>query len=154
MISEFSYGVNFTSGSVVGNYLGEKRAKLARKYAYSNMIIAAISSLTISFGFAVFNKQITMIYTNNQVEIDFISESSLIFSALLYTSLFSMATFGITRGIGYQSLVFSYLVVSYWIITPILTVVFVFSLGYNFTGIWIGLFVGSFVMKIAMMSTI
>lgn len=141
----FSLGMSYVVGNLVGNSLGEMKPNQAKKYFYTSIvIITQIAAIALIF-INLYRDQIPLIYTQQSQVVECIENVFPVFTITIFFDLFQGVESGSLRAIGYQGHGFVICLIGYWLITIPCAYIFSIPLGLKLTGIWLGVPIGSFI---------
>ena len=112
ILQESSLGISYTSSSLVGNPLGEKKPKNAKRYAWVTVLWSAFWSGATTLVYITSHNHILRFYTAEQNVINIANSAFIIFFITWFCDMMQNAMGGVIRAIGFQnfSAIFNFIV--------------------------------------------
>ena len=139
----FSLGISYVAGNLVGNSLGEIKPNKAKKYFTTSLILVSHWAVFIIIFVNIFKSYIPLIYTQQQDVVDNVIKTLPAFSIMIFFDYLQGVEAGSLKAIGYQTYGFIVCLVGYWVFTVPCAYLFAFHLNLRIVGIWIGVPIGS-----------
>ncbi len=147
MSMSFSIGDGFSVASVtlIGQSLGRKRPDMAKIYGSVCQKCGLICAFVIAVVYFFFGKNIFMLYTDEQVILDYGVMIMRILSIMLFFQIEQVVQFGCLRGAGDTKFTAFVSLISVAGIRPGLSWLLCYPLGLGLLGAWLGTFGDQFV---------
>jgi MATE family multidrug resistance protein len=126
----------------VGNSIGEMNVKKAKAYAKYIMLLGISFELFVLFNLNVFKKEVAMIFTDEDVVIQHISNSLFWQSLSLFFDAFVTIEIGIIKGIGKQAQATVAYAICFYLVSLPCTYMLCFICKYSLSGLWGGVSTG------------
>jgi len=142
MSMSFSFGDGLAVASVtlIGQSLGRKRPDMAKIYGSVTQKIGLLCACVVSFIYFFFGRYIFLLYTDEQVILDYGVIIMRILSILLFFQIEQVVQFGCLRGAGDTKFTAMVSLISVTIIRPGLSWVLCYPVDMGLIGAWLGTF--------------
>lgn len=147
MSMSFSFGDGFSVAAVtlIGQSLGRKRPDMAKLYGNVCQKCGLLCAVVISTFYFFFGKDIFLLYTSEQVILDYGVMIMRILSIMLFFQIEQVVQFGCLRGAGDTKFTAFVSLISVTCIRPGLSWLLCYPLGLGLMGAWLGTFGDQFV---------
>lgn len=147
MSMSFSIGDGFSVAAVtlIGQSLGRKRPDMAKIYGNVCQKTGLICAFVISTVYFIFGKDIFLLFSSEQVILDYGGMIMRILSLMLFLQIEQVVLFGCLRGAGDTRFTALVSLISVTIIRPGMSWLLCYPLGLGLMGAWLGTFCDQFV---------
>ena len=149
ILQESSLGISYTSSSLIGNPLGEKKPNIAKKFAWATVVWAAIWSGFTALVYLFSHDYVLRLYTSDENVISLANSAFIIFTITIFLDMMQVSKSGIIRAMGFQKFATIWNFIAWWCVMLPISYLWGFTFSLNFKGVWIGLPVGNVLLVIA-----
>eukprot|EP01025_Chloroclados_australasicus_P032983 TRINITY_DN3350_c0_g2_i2.p2 TRINITY_DN3350_c0_g2~~TRINITY_DN3350_c0_g2_i2.p2 ORF type:complete len:363 (+),score=12.21 TRINITY_DN3350_c0_g2_i2:241-1329(+) len=139
----FPYSIGRVATILVGNNLGSKKPKEAKKVGFITVIISLILTSLCCIPMAILRNEIGYLFTHDPHIVHLISRVILLMVGYNITNSIKSCSQGVLLGIGLQVQLFLYTTLGFLVIGWAVLVVLVYVYGLGLFGVWWSLFAGS-----------
>ena len=149
ILLESAVGISYTSASLIGNPLGSKKPKIAKKYAWATIAWTTTWASLMVIIYSIFHNKILQIYSSEENVINIANSAFIVFIFEIFWDIMQTAIGGVMRAIGYQNWATFWNVIAWWCLMLPLSYLWAFTFSLGFEGVWIGLPIGNVILMIA-----
>lgn len=141
-------GISYSASCLVGNYIGEKNIKLAKRFANLTVLFNVICTVVVIIIFATLKTGISNLFTTEREVVAVIDQVFWILVVYIFFDTIHGVQSGIIRGLGRQGYGSIYTLICYYIFGMPLALVFAFVLEWGVAGLWAGFTIACIVLDI------
>jgi MATE family multidrug resistance protein len=141
-------GISYSASCLVGNYIGEKNIKLAKRFANLTIAFNVICTVVVIIIFATLRTGISRLFTTEKDVVEIIDQVLWIICIYIFFDTIHGVQSGIIRGLGRQFYGSIYTLICYYIFGMPLALIFAFPLGWGVAGLWAGFTIACIVLDI------
>lgn len=140
MSFSFGDGLSVASVTLIGQSLGRKRPDMAKIYGNVCQKLGLIAALVVAVVYFLFGKEIFMLFSKEQVILDYGAQIMRILSITLLFQIEQVTLFGCLRGAGDTRFTALVSLISVTCIRPGISWLLCYPLGIGLIGAWLGTF--------------
>lgn len=140
MSFSFGDGLSIASVTLIGQSLGRQRPDMAKIYGNVCQKIGLICASAMGLLYFFFGKQIFMLFSDEQVILDYGAQIMRILSVTLFFQIEQVTLFGALRGAGDTKFTALVSLISVTCVRPGLSWLLCYPLGIGLVGAWLGIF--------------
>jgi multidrug resistance protein, MATE family len=131
-------GISYAASALTGNYLGEGKIDLAKRFAQLTILFDVILTTVIVILMGTFSTGICELFTSEETVIAILKDTLWVLMLYIWFDTIHGVQSGIIRGLGRQSYGSIYTLVCYYIIGMPLALVLAFNARMGIQGLWLG----------------
>lgn len=131
-------GISYSASALTGNYLGEGKIDLAKRFATLTIILDIICTTIVVVLMGVFSKNLSELFTKETSVVKIVSDNIWVLLIYIWFDTIHGVQSGIIRGLGLQGYGSVYTLVCYYVIGMPLALVLAFYAKMGITGLWLG----------------
>ena len=140
MSFSFGDGLSVAAVTLIGQSLGRKRPDMAKIYGNVCQKLGLIAALAVAAVYFLFGKEIFMLFSREQVILDYGAQIMRILSVTLLFQIEQVTLFGCLRGAGDTKFTALVSLISVTCIRPGVSWLLCYPLGVGLIGAWLGTF--------------
>ena len=141
-------GISYSASALTGNYLGENKIDLAKKFARMTVIFNIIVTSVIVLLLGVFQDWVASLFTKEPNVVGVFKQTMWILLIYIWFDTIHGVQSGIIRGLGRQMFGFFFTLFCYVIIGLPLALVFCFNAKMGIAGLWFGMTIACIILDI------
>lgn len=131
-------GISYTASALTGNFVGEKKIDLAKRFATLTIVLDIILTSIIVLLLGLYQSGVSRIFTQEPNVIEIIHMTLWTLLIYIWFDTIHGVQSGIIRGLGLQAWGFMYTLFCYYIIGMPLALVLAFTARMGIVGLWLG----------------
>ena len=131
-------GISYSASALTGNYLGEGKIDLAKRFASLTIVLDIIATTIIVILMGCFSKGLSELFTKETSVVKIVSDNIWVLLLYIWFDTIHGVQSGIIRGLGLQSYGSIYTLICYYVIGMPLALVLAFYARMGITGLWLG----------------
>jgi MATE family multidrug resistance protein len=141
-------GISYSASALTGNYLGEGKVALAKRFAQMTIVLDVILTSVVVLLLFLFTKQIAKVFTQEQEIIDIIENTIWVLFIYIWFDTIHGVQSGIIRGLGRQSYGSVYTLFCYYGIGMPLALLLAFKADMGLAGLWLGFSIACIILDV------
>mmetsp|Transcript_40700 Transcript_40700/g.62113 ORF Transcript_40700/g.62113 Transcript_40700/m.62113 type:complete len:483 (+) Transcript_40700:431-1879(+) len=141
-------GISYSASALTGNYLGEGKIDLAKRFATLAVVFDAILTTIIVILFGVFTDEISELFTKEPNVIAIIKKTLWVLEIYIWFDTIHGVQSGIIRGLGRQAYGSIYTLFCYYILGMPLALILAFKAEMGIAGLWLGFSIACIILDI------
>jgi MATE family multidrug resistance protein len=131
-------GISYSASALTGNYLGEGKIDLAKRFASLTVLFDMVLTTIIVILMAVFSQELSELFTADQTVITIIKDTLWVLLIYIWFDTIHGVQSGIIRGLGRQAYGSFYTLICYYVIGMPLALCLAFNAEMGISGLWLG----------------
>ncbi|KAM3144718.1 hypothetical protein pb186bvf_003027 [Paramecium bursaria] len=140
---QFTLGISIAATTFVGNEMGRRNVKQAKKYSISSILVMMAYVISLITGLLIMGRHFGQFFSQNEKIIDHITTVLPFMCIMIFTDGFQGVLSGLVRGVGRAQFAFLSFIVCYLLIGNTVAFTLIHFGGLGLSGVWIGMFTGS-----------
>lgn len=141
-------GISYTASALTGNFVGEKKIDMAKRFATLTIVLDIILTSIIILLLGLYQEGVSRIFTKEQNIIKVIQSTMGVLLLYIWFDTIHGVQSGIIRGLGLQAYGFLYTLFCYYIIGMPLALVLAFTAKMGIVGLWLGFSIACIILDI------
>lgn len=141
-------GISYAASCLVGNYIGERNVKLAKRFANLTVAFNILCTVVLIIILATLREGISRLFTNEAEVVAVISNVFWVLCIYIFFDTIHGVQSGIIRGLGRQAYGSIYTLICYYVFGMPLALVFTFVFDWGVAGLWGGFTIACIVLDI------
>lgn len=141
-------GISYTASALTGNFVGEKKIDLAKRFATLTIVLDIILTSIIVLLLGLYQSGVSRIFTQEPNVIEIIHMTLWTLLIYIWFDTIHGVQSGIIRGLGLQAWGFMYTLFCYYIIGMPLALVLAFTAKMGIVGLWLGYSIACIILDI------
>lgn len=141
-------GISYSASALTGNYIGEGKIDLAKKFAQMTIIFCIFCTSIIVLALYLFKDSVTSLFTKEPKVIKIFDDTMWVLLIYIWFDTIHGVQSGIIRGLGRQAYGSIYTLFCYYVLGMPLALVLCFKAKMGIAGLWLGFSIACIVLDI------
>jgi MATE family multidrug resistance protein len=141
-------GISYSASALTGNYLGEGKIDLAKRFASLAVLLDALLTTVIVILLGVYSDNVSQLFTTEENIIAIIRKTLWVLLLYIWFDTIHGVQSGIIRGLGRQSYGSIYTLFCYYVLGMPLALLLAFTAKMDIAGLWLGFAIACIILDV------